>query len=361
MDGEASRGGRDGGRYAEVVRRTLYAPRSGQRANGGRDRGAVKCCRIGVKAGAGERTRTADLLIANRLLYQRSYAGWREKALTCVDVRSGGRAVTGSRARSEFGRKTGGPTMRARLVGSPSLSFHRSGCAAACNRRKRLQALDRYGAVGAVFSHSEAARGLGVGRPGSRRGSGRRLAVTPGRSSRRWSCTLKRPRRGGARRRPRRGRGRLLELVGIAEVRRRRCGHPRGGRVDAQQLGGIALDGRQRAEHDGPEELLRALGLLPHQDALVRYAFSSLPAGGGAQTVRPGASPTVARGPGRHRSRPQARPRLYARTVEIFDREGSARPLQTMLSLVWGSRALSQVDSSCSAATPTRSWGLRPS
>ena len=165
MDGEASRGGRDGGRYAEVVRRTLYAPRSGQRANGGRDRGAVKCCRIGVKAGAGERTRTADLLIANRLLYQRSYAGWREKALTCVDVRSGGRAVTGSRARSEFGRKTGGPTMRARLVGSPSLSFHRSGCAAACNRRKRLQALDRYGAVGAVFSRSEAA-GTGRGPAG---------------------------------------------------------------------------------------------------------------------------------------------------------------------------------------------------
>ena len=46
----------------------------------------VNGCRIWVKAGAGERTRTADLLITNQLLYQLSYAGNPLKSVTCEDL-----------------------------------------------------------------------------------------------------------------------------------------------------------------------------------------------------------------------------------------------------------------------------------
>ena len=36
---------------------------------------SIRARKIGGKSGAGERTRTADLLITNQLLYQLSYAG----------------------------------------------------------------------------------------------------------------------------------------------------------------------------------------------------------------------------------------------------------------------------------------------
>ena len=55
---------------------TLYAPYASEASRGRTRRAPVSIWRIRRKSGAGERTRTADLLITNQLLYQLSYAGF---------------------------------------------------------------------------------------------------------------------------------------------------------------------------------------------------------------------------------------------------------------------------------------------
>ena len=55
---------------------TLYAPYAIRCRDRGAGRVLVSTCKLRRKDGAGERTRTADLLITNQLLYQLSYAGF---------------------------------------------------------------------------------------------------------------------------------------------------------------------------------------------------------------------------------------------------------------------------------------------
>ena len=192
----------------------------------------VKCCNIRVCAGAGERTRTADLLITNQLLYQLSYAGMCARS---ADLRGRQEWPPGGLCEStRSGARNGSPQPddAGTAVGSPSLSPIVAGCGAVCTSgRQSSSRSGRHTSLRLAFAGSGGAAG-----PAQGEGLGSAAGGTA-RSSRRWSW------RGGdlvhvaLRRGPGEVSGGVLEVAGMAEIRGRRGRHPGGGLADPQQLG----------------------------------------------------------------------------------------------------------------------------
>ena len=87
----------------------------------GLDGQVAKCRKLRGKAGAGERTRTADLLITNQLLYQLSYAGTGGKRglagtsggghPSVSESRTGRRGEPGCPRRDDAGTAVGSPSL----------------------------------------------------------------------------------------------------------------------------------------------------------------------------------------------------------------------------------------------------------
>ena len=121
------------------------APYKHPSAAGSRERGVdgrgLSACGITVKAGAGERTRTADLLITNQLLYQLSYAGTGGKRGLAGTSGGGHPAVSESRTgrRAEPGRPRGDDAGTA--SGSPSLPPYCSWLRCGVHDRRGLPSL----------------------------------------------------------------------------------------------------------------------------------------------------------------------------------------------------------------------------